>query len=92
MKLDNYDLEILTLAHITRSVKSMDKVLSRGITKEHFDHKDENEEQSFTKGLFQLILGYWKSSGGSLFTSFVLESKLNEKKASDKVRAKGFKY
>ena len=88
MKLDNYDLEILTLAHITRSVKSMDKILARGITKEHFDHKDENEEQSFTKGLFQLALGYWKSSGGSLLTSFVLESKLNEKKAKEKVRSK----
>ena len=73
MKLENYDLEILTLAHITSSVKSMDKLLSRGITKDHFDHKDENEEISYTKGLFQLISGYWKSSGGSLFTSFVLE-------------------
>ncbi len=33
-------------------------------------------------------MGYWKSSGGSLLTSFVLESKLNEKKAKEKVRSK----
>ena len=88
MKLDNHDLEILVLAHITRNPKSMDKLLSRQVTSEHFDHIKDGDKHSYTKRVFTLIKDYWDKSGGSLFTSFVLESKLDAGKASESLRSK----
>jgi len=90
MNLSKLELEMQILAHISRYPKSMDKMLSRQITKEHFDSIENGEKNSYTNALFKLIHTYWSLSGGSLFTSFVLESKLNEKKVSEKVRAKIF--
>lgn len=88
MKLDQYELEILCLAHITRSTKCMEKLLARNIKLEHFTHVAQGDKQSFTQGLFKLVLDYWESSGGSLFTSYVLESKFLEYNVSDKIKAK----
>lgn len=88
MKLSNYELETLVLAHITSSTKSMDKLLSRGVTKEHFDYQGDSDKISFTNSLFQLILGYWNESGGNLFTNLVFESKLDQYKVSEKIRYK----
>ena len=85
MNLSKLELEMQILAHISRYPKSMDKMLSRQITKEHFDSIENGEKNSYTNALFKLIHTYWSLSGGSLFTSFVLESKLNEKKVSEKV-------
>ena len=90
MNLDQRQLELSILAHISRNTKSMDKLLSRQVTKEHFVYKEENDKNSYTQSLFKLINGYWTESGGSLFTSFVLESKLTDYNASEKVRAKLF--
>ena len=78
MSQEHYDLEVLALAHITKSTKSMDKLLSKNITKDHFNYIAEGETVSYTKGIFDLILKYYQSSGGSLFTSYVLGQKLND--------------
>lgn len=88
--MDNYELELLVLAHITKSAKSMDKLLSRNVTKDHFDYQGEGDKMSFTNSLFQLVLNYWNESGGSLFTTFVFESKLDEFKVTEKLRSKLF--
>ena len=90
MNLSKLELELKILAQVSRNSKNMDKLLSRQITKEHFDSIEDGEKHSYTNALFKLIHNYWSASGGSLFTTFVLESKLNEKKVSEKVRAKIF--
>ena len=91
MKLDNQELEMLVLAHIVKSSKSMDKLVSRQITKDHFDHINEGEKNSYTSSLFKLIFDYWNESGGLLFTGLVLESKLDQYKVNEKTRAKLYK-
>jgi len=88
MKFDQKELEILTLAHITRNTKSMDKMLSRQIGLEHFDYVSDGDKNSYTNALFKLVLDYWSESGGSLFTSLVLESKMNAYKLSERQRGK----
>ena len=88
MKLDQFELEIMCLAHITRNAKCMEKLLARGVKLDHFTHIAPNDRQSFTQGLFKLVTDYWESSGGSLFTSYVLESKFLEYNVSDKIKAK----
>lgn len=88
MKLNNYELEITILAHITKNNKSMDKLLSRKITKDHFDFANDGDKVCYTSSLFKLIHDYWMESGGLLFTSFVLESKLEKYKVTEKNRTK----
>lgn len=90
MKLNNQDLEMLVLAHITRNTKSMDKLLARGVTKEHFDFQNDNDKLSYTNSLYQLILEYWNESGGNLFTTLVFESKIEQYKVSEKNKSKLF--
>ena len=88
MKLNNNELEITILAHITKNNKSMDKLLSRKITKDHFDFVNDGDKVCYSSSLFKLIHDYWMESGGLLFTSFVLESKLEKYKVSEKNRTK----
>ena len=88
MSQEHYDLEVLALAHITKSAKSMDKLLSKNITKDHFNYIAESETVSYTKGIFDLILKYYELSGGSLFTSYVLGQKLNDPKVKERSKAK----
>ena len=90
MKLSNQELETLVLSHISKNSKSMDKLLARGVTKDHFDHILDGDKVSFTSSLFKLIHDYWAESGGLLFTTLVLESKLDQFKVSDKVRSRLF--
>ena len=86
MKLDQFELEIMCLAHITRNAKCMEKLLARNVKLDHFTHIAPSDRQSFTQGLFKLVTDYWESSGGSLFTSYVLESKFLEYNVSDKIK------
>ena len=88
MSQEHYDLEVLALSHITKSAKSMDKLLSKNITKDHFNYIAEGDTVSYTKGIFDLILKYYQSSGGSLFTSYVLNQKLNDPKVKERSKAK----
>ena len=88
MKFDQRELEILTLAHITHNAKAMDKMLSRQIGLEHFDYIAEGDKNSYTNALAKLILDYWNESGGSLFTSLVLESKMNAYRITERQRGK----
>lgn len=90
MKLDNQDLEMLVLAHITSNSVSMEKLISRSITKDHFDHVNDGDKVSYTSTIFKLILDYWNESGGNLLTTLVLESKMDQYKVSEKSRAKIF--
>ena len=90
MKLSNQDLELLVLAHITQNDKSFDKLLSRGVNKDHFDHKNDGDKISYTSSLFKLAHDYWNESGGLILTTLVLESKMDQFKVSDKTRAKLF--
>jgi replicative DNA helicase len=88
MKLDQFELEIMCLAHITSSAKSMEKLLARNVKAEHFTHIAPGDKQSYTFALFKLILDYWEASGGSLFTSYILESKFLEYGVSERIKAK----
>jgi replicative DNA helicase len=89
MKFDQQELEHMVLAHITKSVKSLDKTLSRQITDDHFCFIEENEKSCYTKALFKLIKKYSEECGG-LLTTFVLESKLNEINAKPKIKGNFF--
>ena len=88
MKLDQFELEIMCLAHIINSAKSMEKLLARNVNSGHFTYIAPGDKQSYTQAIFELISEYWTVSGGSLFTSYVLESKFLEYNVSDKVKAK----
>ena len=88
MKLDQFELEIMCLAHITSSAKSMEKLLARNVKAEHFTHIAPGDKHSSTFALFKLILDYWETSGGSLFTSYILESKFLEYGVSERIKAK----
>jgi len=88
MKLDQRTLEIMCLSAITKSTRCMDKALLRNLSLDHFVFQEQNEKLSYTKSLFALIQQYWEESKGSLVTSFVLESKLNEHKVKEIDRRK----
>ena len=88
MKYDKLELEMLTLAHITRNAKSMEKLLTRHVGAEHFDYISDNDKISYTNALYKLIADYYKSSGGSLLTSYVLESKMIEHNVKERSKAK----
>ena len=88
MKFDQRELEIRALSHLTKNPKSMDKLLSRQISKQHFIYKDKSEEVSFTNKLFKFVNDYWSESGGSLFNSYVLESTFNKYRMKDQHRSK----
>ena len=90
MKYDKLELEMLTLAHITRNAKSMERLITRQVGAEHFDYISENDKISYTNALFKLIADYYKSSGGSLLTTYVLESKMIEHNVKDRSKAKLF--
>ncbi len=66
----------------------MDKLITRGIGEDHFEYQAPNEKTCFTRALFMLIHKYWQESGGSLFTSYVLESKFQEYKVGEKTKVK----
>jgi replicative DNA helicase len=84
MKNNQEELEILCIAHLLNNTKAFDKLLSRNVSKEHFIFIPEGYEKSYTRALFNMALKYWKDSGGSLFSQFVLESHLKEKNAKSK--------
>jgi hypothetical protein len=88
MKFDQRELEIRALSHLTKNPKSMDKLLSRQISKQHFIYKEKSEEVSFTNKLFKFVNDYWSESGGSLFNSYVLESTFNKYRMKDQHRSK----
>ena len=79
MSKEHHDLEILALAHVTKSTKSLDLFLERKITTEHFTYVPDGDSVSYTQGLFNMILKYYEQSGGSLFTSYILDQKLKNK-------------
>lgn len=81
---------MLTLAHITKNAKSMERLLTRQVGAEHFDYISENDKISYTNALYKLIVDYYKSSGGSLLTTYVLESKMIEHNVKDRSKAKLF--
>ena len=88
MKLDQQELEILCLSALVKYPKCMDKLVTRGIGEDHFEYQAPNEKTCFTRALFMLIHKYWQESGGSLFTSYVLESKFQEYKVGEKTKVK----
>lgn len=88
MSKEHYDLEVLALAHITKSTKSLDRFLERKVTSEHFSYVSESGSVSLTQGLFNMIVKYYEQSGGSLFTSYVLDQKLKNKKVKESSKAK----
>ncbi len=88
MKLDLHEIEILCLAHITKSAKCMEKLLARQVKEEHFTYIAPGDKHSYTNAIFRLIFEYWSESGGSLFTDFVFESKLLEYSFSERNKAK----
>ena len=88
MKLDQQELEILCLSALVKYPKCMDKLVTRGIGEDHFEYQAQNEKTCFTRALFMLIHKYWQESGGSLFTSYVLESKFQEYKVGEKTKVK----
>ena len=88
MKYDKLELEMLTLAHITKNAKSMERLIMRKVGAEHFDYISENDKISYTNALFKLISDYYKASGGSLLTSYVLESKMIEHNVKERSKAK----
>ncbi len=88
MSKEHYDLETLALAHITKSTKSIDLFLERKITAEHFTYVSDGEAVSYTQGLFNMIVKYYEQSGGSLFTSYILDQKLKNKKVKESSKAK----
>jgi replicative DNA helicase len=88
MSKEHYDLETLALAHITKSTKSIDLFLERKITAEHFTYVSDGESVSYTQGLFNMIVKYYEQSGGSLFTSYILDQKLKNKKVKESSKAK----
>ncbi len=88
MKLDQQELEILCLSALVKYPKCMDKLITRGIGEDHFEYQAPNEKTCFTRALFMLIHKYWQESGGSLFTSYVLESKFQEYKVGEKTKVK----
>lgn len=86
MKFDQRELEIHALAHLVSNPKAMDKMQTKGIAEHHFVHIESGNKNSYTKIIFRFILDYWNKSGGSLFSSYVLESKMNEYSMKDKSR------
>lgn len=88
MKLDQQELEILCLSALVKYPKCMDKLITRGIGEDHFEYQAQNEKTCFTRALYMLIHKYWQESGGSLFTSYVLESKFQEYKVGEKTKIK----
>ena len=88
MSKEHHDLEILALAHVTKSTKSLDLFLERKITTEHFTYVPDGDSVSYTQGLFNMILKYYEQSGGSLFTSYILDQKLKNKKVKESSKAK----
>ena len=53
MKYDKLELEMLTLAHITKNAKSMERLMMRKVGAEHFDYISENDKISYTNALFR---------------------------------------
>lgn len=88
MKLDQQELEIMCLSALIKFPKCMDKLITRGISGDHFEYQGQNDKTSYTRALFMLIHNYWIESGGSLFTSYVLESKFQEYKVGEKTKVK----
>ena len=90
MKLDQQQIELLTLAHLFKSHKSMDQAMSRNITDEHFVHINEGDKASYTKALFNLAKSYFQESKGSCLSFLVLESKLSSTNVKATVKGKFF--
>ena len=88
MKNNQEDFEITLLAHLVSDAKAIEKSLTSGISEEHFVFVEGNYKNSMTKKIFTYIKDYYKASGGSLFTSFVLESKIVEEAIPDKGRGR----
>ena len=88
MKLDQQELEIMCLSALIKFPKCMDKLITRGISGDHFEYQGQNDKTSYTRALFMLFHNYWIESGGSLFTSYVLESKFQEYKVGEKTKVK----
>ena len=88
MKNNQEDFEITLLAHLVSDAKAIEKSLTSGVNEEHFVFVEGNYKNSMTKKIFTYIKDYYKASGGSLFTSFVLESKIVEEAIPDKGRGR----
>jgi replicative DNA helicase len=88
MKNNQEDFEITLLSHLVSDAKAIEKALTSGISEEHFVFVEGNYKNSMTKKIFTYIKDYYKASGGSLFTSFVLESKIVEEAIPDKGRGR----
>ena len=88
MKNNQEDFEITLLAHLVSDAKAIEKSLTSGVNEEHFVFVESNYKNSMTKKIFTYIKDYYKASGGSLFTSFVLESKIVEEAIPDKGRGR----
>ena len=84
MKTNQEDFEITLLAHLVSDVKAVEKALASGIKDDHFVFVEGNYKNSMTKKIFNYILDYYKKSGGSLLTSFVLEAKILDEAIPDK--------
>ena len=88
MKLDQQELEIICLSHLVKNPKALDKFNSRQMTDSVFVHIDSGDKVCYTNFLFKNILEYWKNSGGSLYTSLVLESFFLSKNIPEKHKMK----
>jgi len=88
MKYSQQELEMIVLAHITSNVKSMDKLVARSVADDHFDFVEEDEKSSYTKAMFKLAKSYFEESGGALLSSYVIESKLDERGTKPRIKGK----
>ena len=88
MKLDQQELEIICLSHLVKNPKALDKFNSRQMTDSVFVHIDSGDKVCYTNFLFKNILEYWKNSGGSLYTTLVLESFFLSKNIPEKHKMK----
>jgi len=88
MKLDQEELELIALRHLTTSAKAVDRMLACNITADHFQFVQEGSKVSHHSKLFGLLRDYYEKSGGSLMTQLVLENRLIEEQVKDKSRGK----
>lgn len=84
MKNNQEDFEITLLAHLVSDVKAVEKALAAGISEDHFVFVEGNYKNSMTRKIYNYVIDYYKKSGGSLLTSFVLESKILDEAIPDK--------
>src|SRR5579872_1303250 len=81
-KLGALNLELRVLAHMSRSLKAIARVMEMGITPDYFDSVHEGTDKKYTRNIFIWMCDYYQKSG-TLYPHNVFENKLIEVAASD---------